>query len=308
MYCYRKPVLASWDDKYTNDSRTIHAGVLQKYVAWLHVRIALWTSQGSHGHTLFLRWYALVVFQTGMEKLLRSFAFQPISNGCKYRSHSASTVLIQQVPFSGLYFAEQVPSLQIRITVLFSADLQTPRRALPGFPATLPVLQNVSTHFYYPYAHSVIASFTRCRHNHRKLITYRATLPPYWENGTWQVPSQLSHSVQWKFNWNSNLFIRDNLFPITIYKMSKQERLKCRNTLGCLDQYAAQNNKYARPPIPSQPPTQKVFQWHTQYPTMKLSHCDTSLCQGAVPMAVLWIGSLPPNSLNSPNFQTSWSH
>ena len=49
------------------------------------------------------------------------------------------------------------------------------------------------------------------------------------------------------------------------YKL-KQERLKRRNTLGCPDQYAAQNNKYARPPIPSQPPTQKVFfQWHTQY-------------------------------------------
>ena len=43
------------------------------------------------------------------------------------------------------------------------------------------------------------------------------------------------------------------------------------------------------------------------------SHHETftlwnSLCQGAVPMAVLWIGSLPPNSFNSPNFQTSWSH
>ena len=33
-----------------------------------------------------------------------------------------------------------------------------------------------------------------------------------------------------------------------------------------------------------------------------------SLCQGAVPMAVVWIGSLPPNSLNSPNLQPSWSH
>ena len=57
----------------------------------------------------------------------------------------------------------------------------------------------------------------------------------------------------------------------------KQERLKRRNTLGCLDQYAAQNNNHARPPIPSQPPTQKVFfQWHTQYdPTMKHSHCET---------------------------------
>ena len=57
----------------------------------------------------------------------------------------------------------------------------------------------------------------------------------------------------------------------------KQERLKCRNTLGCLDQYAAQNSKYARPPIPSQPPTQKAFfRWRTQYdPTMKHSHCET---------------------------------
>ena len=60
--------------------------------------------------------------------------------------------------------------------------------------------------------------------------------------------------------------------------MYEQERLKCRNTLGCLEQYAAQNSKYARPPIPSQQaPTQKVFfQWHTQYdPTMKHAHCET---------------------------------
>ena len=56
----------------------------------------------------------------------------------------------------------------------------------------------------------------------------------------------------------------------------EQERLKRRNTLGCLDKYAAQNCKYARPPILSQPPTQKVFfQWHTQYdPTMKHSHSE----------------------------------
>ena len=73
---------------------------------------------------------------------------------------TASTVLIQQVPFSGLYFDEQVPSLQIHITVLFSANLQTPRTALPGFPTTLPVFQNVSTHFLYSCAHSVDASFT----------------------------------------------------------------------------------------------------------------------------------------------------
>ena len=70
-----------------------------------------------------------------------------------------------------------------------------------------------------------------------------------------------------------------NLLTVTTWELSQisQERLKGRNTLGCLDQYAAQNSKYARPPIPSQPPTQKVFfQWHTQYdPTMKHSHCET---------------------------------
>ena len=62
-----------------------------------------------------------------------------------------------------------------------------------------------------------------------------------------------------------------------MYIIITQERLKGRNTLGCLDQYAEQNSKYARPPIPSQPPTQKVFfQWHTPYdPTMKHSHCET---------------------------------
>ena len=106
----------------------------------------------------------------------------------KYRSHSAGTVL-------WLIFDEQVPSLQICITVLFSADLQTPRTALPGFPTTLPVFQNVSTHFFYPYAHSVDASFTPCRLNRQKWNTYRETRPPSWENGTWQVPSQLSHSA-----------------------------------------------------------------------------------------------------------------
>ena len=120
-----------------------------------------------------------------------------MSNDCKYRSHSASTVLIQQVPFSGLYFVEQVPSLQIGITVLFSADLQTPRIALPGFPTTLPVFQKVSTQFFLPCAHTVDASFTRCRLNRRKLNTYREARPPSSENGTWQVPFQLSHSAFW---------------------------------------------------------------------------------------------------------------
>ena len=75
----------------------------------------------------------------------------------KYRSHSAGTVL-------WLIFDEQVPSLQICITVLFSADLQTPRTALPGFPTTLPVFQNVSTHFFYPSTPMHTQSMPRSRH------------------------------------------------------------------------------------------------------------------------------------------------
>ena len=117
----------------------------------------------------------------------------------------------------------------------------------------------------------------------------------------------------WHFVWTlpwSNVITPENFMMIRWWEHSQQERLKGRNTLGCLDQYAAQNSKYARPPIPSQPPTQKVFfQWHTQYdPTMKHSHCETVYAKELFPMAVLWIGSLPPNSLNSPNLQTSWSH
>ena len=99
-------------------------------------------------------------------------------NCCKYRSHSAGTVRIHQVPFSGFYFDEQVPSHQICITVLFSTDLKTSRTALLGFPATLPEFQNFSTHFLYPCAHSALASFTRCRLNRQKLNTYRGTRPP----------------------------------------------------------------------------------------------------------------------------------
>ena len=134
---------------------------------------------------------------------------------------TTSTVLIQQVLFSFsryrslacIFFDEQVPSLQIRITVLFSAALQTSRTALPGFPTTLLVFQNVPTHFFYTSAHSVDASFTRCRLNRRKLNTYRETGPPSWENLTWQVPCQLSHSAngylsgifnfQYNFRWKS---------------------------------------------------------------------------------------------------------
>ena len=90
------------------------------------------------------------------------------------------------------------------------------------------------------------------------------------------------HDSPWTWHCTSNeyecykqLYLQLNTIKIL------QERLKGRNTLGCLDQYAAQNSKYAKPPIPSQPPTQKVFfQYHTQYdPTMKHSHCETVYAQ-----------------------------
>ena len=186
---------------YTNGRGQFTQAYVKKYVAWLHVLIALCTTQGSHVHTLFLRWYALVVFETEWKNNCNHSHFSQF----QIVSHSASTVLIQQEPFSAFYFDGQVPSLQIRITVLFSTDLQTPRTALPGFPATLSVFWNVSTHFFYPCAHLVVASFTRCRLKRRKLNTYRDTHSPSWENGTRQVPSQLPHSdFQSLFDQNTN--------------------------------------------------------------------------------------------------------
>ena len=92
-----------------------------------------------------------------------------------------------QVPFSTRQQA-------IHGTFLFTPELLTHQTAFPSLPATVPVLWDVSTHFFYPSAHSVVASSTRCHLNRRKLNTYRETRPPSWENGTWQVPSQLSHS------------------------------------------------------------------------------------------------------------------
>ena len=70
-----------------------------------------------------------------------------------------------------------------------------PHTAFPSLPTTVPVFWNVSTHFFYPCAHPFVASATQCHLNRRKLNTYRETRPPSWENGTWQVPSQLPHSV-----------------------------------------------------------------------------------------------------------------
>ena len=79
---------------------------------------------------------------------------------------------------------------------------------------------------------------------------------------------------------------------------------------AALDQYAAQNSKYARPPNPITTPNPKGLLpvAHSIWSHHETFTLWNSLCQGAVPMAVLWIGPLPPNSFNSPNFQTSWSH
>ena len=98
-----------------------------------------------------------------------------------------------QVPFSTRQQA-------IHGTVLFTPDLLTPHTAFTSLPAAVPVFWNVSTHFFYPCEHSVVASSTRCHLNRRKLNTYRETRPPSWENGTWQVPSQLSHSARGRCN------------------------------------------------------------------------------------------------------------
>ena len=88
-----------------------------------------------------------------------------------------------------------------------------------------------------------------------------------------RFPSQRASNIKQCVCWHSCI----GTDKLQNMKLFKQERLKRRNIRACLDQYAAQNSKYARPPIPSQPSTQKVFyQWHTQYdPTMKHSHCET---------------------------------
>ena len=122
-----------------------------------------------------------------------------------------------------------MPSLQISITVLFSTDPKTPRTALSGFPATLPVFWNVSAHFFYPCTYSVDASFTRCLLNRRKLNTNWETHPPSWENGTWQVPSQLPHSDMRATNTlklsykNTNVII---LFDILCRHLYWQDRVR----------------------------------------------------------------------------------
>ena len=117
-----------------------------------------------------------------------------------------------QVPFSTRQQA-------IHGTVLFTPDLLTPHTAITSLPATVPVVWNVSTHFFYPCAHSVVASSTRCHLNRRKLNTYRDTRRPSWENGTWQVPSQLSHSA-WGPEMDHRPLGRSYLVGVPSYDMS----------------------------------------------------------------------------------------
>ena len=73
------------------------------------------------------------------------------------------TVLILQVPFficRYLLLNIQVPfstrQQTIHGTVLSTPDLLMPHTAFPCLPATVPVFWNVSTHFFYLCAHSVV--------------------------------------------------------------------------------------------------------------------------------------------------------
>ena len=89
------------------------------------------------------------------------------------------------------------------------------------------------------------------------------------------------------------------------YGINWQERLKCRNTLSCLDPYAAQNSKYARPPNAIATPNPKGLLpvAHSKWSNHETFTLWNSLCQGAVPMTALWIGSLPPNSFILPTYK-----
>ena len=117
---------------------------------------------------------------------------------------TASTVLIQQVPFSFSRYRSLAYILMSRY-LLFKFALpfslaRTYKRLAQPYRGLLRLCRYSTTFlrtFFYPCAHSVDASFTRCHLNRRKLDTYRETRHPFWENGTWQVPSQLSHSDEW---------------------------------------------------------------------------------------------------------------
>ena len=105
----------------------------------------------------------------------------------KYRSHSAGTVLWLIFWWAGTFSSNSHCRSLYRGPANASYSLTGVSYDSAGIPKRFYAL-------FYPCAHSVDASFMRCRLNRRKLNTYRETRPPSWENGTWQVPSQLSHS------------------------------------------------------------------------------------------------------------------
>ena len=124
---------------------------------------------------------------------------------CNLRSHAAGTVLYLQVP-----------SPQPASTVLDPSTSKSQYRSPYTGPSNASYSRFKASRdctnilkrfhaFFLPLCILINASCSRCRHNRWKLITYRATLPSSWENGTWQVPSQLSHSdvsyCDWWFSW-----------------------------------------------------------------------------------------------------------
>ena len=94
---------------------------------------------------------------------------------------TASTVLIQQIPF-----------LFSRYRSLAYILMSGPTNASYILTGVSYNSAGIPKRFYALFLPLCILS--RCRLNRRKLNTYRATRPPSWENGTWQVPSQFSHS------------------------------------------------------------------------------------------------------------------
>ena len=113
---------------------------------------------------------------------------------------TASTVLIQQVPFSfGRYrsLAYILMSRYLLFKFALPFSLARPyKRIVQPYRGFLRLCRYSKTFLrtFLPLCTLIDALFTRCRLNRRKLNTYRETRPPSWENGTWQVPSQLSHS------------------------------------------------------------------------------------------------------------------
>ena len=108
---------------------------------------------------------------------------------------SKSIVFIQDIkshfnhsiPFSDLCFDVRVPILQILTRPsnaaysIFNASYHSTFTLNPFYGLTLPSGTHIPC--------LAVAS----RNNHRKFVTKRATLPPYWENSTWPIPSQLPH-------------------------------------------------------------------------------------------------------------------